>query len=67
LALGDFGAAYSSFSDLKCFPIGTLEIAQSFVRDITAKEDGVGFVIGLIRMGNGLQMRVVADGIETRE
>jgi diguanylate cyclase (GGDEF)-like protein/PAS domain S-box-containing protein len=66
-ALDDFGTAYSSLSDLKCFPIDTLKIDQSFVRDMTKDEDGIGIVIGLIGMGNSLHMRVVAEGIETRE
>jgi diguanylate cyclase (GGDEF)-like protein/PAS domain S-box-containing protein len=67
LALDDFGTGQSSVSDLNHFPIDTLKIDQSFVRDLTRDEDGIGIVIGLIGMGNCLHMRIVAEGVETRE
>jgi len=67
LALDDFGTGYSGVSHLKGLPIDTLKIDQSFVRDLTRNKDGIGIVIGLIGMGNCLNMRVVAEGVETRE
>jgi diguanylate cyclase len=67
LALDDFGTGYSSLSHLKHLPIDTLKIDPSFVRDLTRNNGGVGIVIGLIGMGNCLNMRVVAEGVETRE
>jgi diguanylate cyclase (GGDEF)-like protein/PAS domain S-box-containing protein len=67
LALDDFGTGYSSLSHLKLFPIGILKIDQSFVRDLTTDADDASIVTSLIGMGKSLRMRVVAEGIETRE
>ena len=67
LALDDFGTGYSSLSHLKHLPIDAFKIDQSFVRNLTTDEDGTGFVAALIGMGKSLHMRVVAEGVETRE
>ena len=67
LALDDFGTGYSSLSHLRLFPIGILKIDQSFVRDLTTDADDASIVTSLISMGKSLRMRVVAEGIETRE
>jgi diguanylate cyclase (GGDEF)-like protein/PAS domain S-box-containing protein len=67
LALDDFGTGYSSLSHLRLFPIGILKIDQSFVRDLTTDADDASIVTGLISMGKNLHMRVVAEGVETRE
>jgi EAL domain-containing protein (putative c-di-GMP-specific phosphodiesterase class I) len=67
LALDDFGTGYSSLSHLRLFPIGILKIDQSFVRDLTTDADDASIVTGLISMGKSLRMRVVAEGVETRE
>lgn len=67
LALDDFGTGFSSLSHLKRFPIDTLKIDRSFVRSITTNAHDASIVSAVISMGNNLHMRVVAEGVETRE
>jgi len=67
LALDDFGTGYSSLSHLKRFPIDALKIDKSFVHDLTTGEDNGGIVSAVISLGKTLHMRVVAEGVETRE
>jgi len=67
LAIDDFGTGYSSLSALQQFPISTLKIDKSFVRDVATNADDATIVGTIIHMGKSLKMDVVAEGVETQE
>jgi diguanylate cyclase (GGDEF)-like protein/PAS domain S-box-containing protein len=67
LSIDDFGTGYSSLSALQQFPIGTLKIDQSFVRDAAINSDDATIVRTIIDMGKALEVEVVAEGVETEE
>jgi diguanylate cyclase (GGDEF)-like protein/PAS domain S-box-containing protein len=67
VAIDDFGTGYSSLSYLGTFPIDALKIDQSFVGKIVAASDEATIVTAVISMARSLNLRVVAEGVETLE
>ena len=67
ISIDDFGTGYSSLSYLKHFPIDYLKIDQSFIRDITANPDDAAITTAIINMAQGLNLRTIAEGVETAE
>jgi len=67
LTFDDFGTGYASLSCLRSLPVDALKIDQSFVRNLTSNADDASIVKAMITMGNSLRLRVVAEGIETRQ
>jgi diguanylate cyclase (GGDEF)-like protein len=67
LAIDDFGTGYSSLSYLRSFPLCTLKIDRSFIKDLPADEDAAALTAGVIALAHRLRMKVVAEGVETLE
>lgn len=64
LAIDDFGTGYSSFSFLKQFPVDSLKIDQSFVRDLSTDNDSSAIIAVMIQLGHALGLEVVVEGVE---
>ena len=67
IAIDDFGIGYSSLSALKQFPLDSIKIDRSFIRDVTSVAEDKALTEAIIAMGRTLSLTVVAQGVETRE
>lgn len=67
IAIDDFGTGYSSLNYLKNFPIRAIKIDRCFVRDLTVDPSDMAIASAIVALGRGLNMNVVAEGVETKE
>jgi diguanylate cyclase (GGDEF)-like protein len=67
LAIDDFGTGYSSLAQVKHFPIDTIKVDRSFIRNIPNNSEDKAITEAIITMGKTLSLTVVAEGVETQE
>ena len=67
IAIDDFGVGYASLAQIKRFPIDTLKVDRSFIRDIAKNAEDRAVTEAVIAMGKALSLTVVAEGVETQE
>lgn len=67
LSIDDFGTGYSSLSYLHNFPLSTLKIDRSFIKDLSVDDAAAALTAGIIALAHSLRMKVVAEGVETQD
>ncbi|MBJ6802557.1 putative bifunctional diguanylate cyclase/phosphodiesterase [Geomonas propionica] len=67
ISIDDFGTGYSSLSYLKNFSVDRIKIDQSFVRDVTVRDDAVGIIKAIVAIGHSMGLQVIAEGVESLE
>ena len=67
IAIDDFGTGYSSLSSLKHFPLDKLKVDQSFIHDLVTDSSDAAIIKALVALGHGLNLEVIAEGVETEE
>lgn len=65
ISIDDFGTGFSSLNYLRRMPVDTLKIDQSFIQDISSKENGEEVVAAIIQFAKNLKLKVIAEGVET--
>jgi EAL domain-containing protein (putative c-di-GMP-specific phosphodiesterase class I) len=67
IAMDDFGTGYSSLGYLRSFPFNKIKIDQSFIRDLSSKEDSLAIVRAVVGLSSSLGITTTAEGVETKE